>query len=75
MKAASAIAVYCAIDPATVILEVIVHQGLAVLDAVPHVMSSLVVDKAASAKIPIFEPAHVPNENWLRPGIGARGLR
>lgn len=64
----SGFVVYCAIDPATAILEVIVHQGIAVLDAVPHVLSSLVVDKAALAKIHVVQPAHIPNQSWLRSG-------
>lgn len=64
----SGFVVYCAIDPATAILEVIVHKGIAVLDAVPHVMSSLVVDKAALARIHVVHPSHVPNQNWLRSG-------
>jgi RES domain-containing protein len=64
----SCFVVYSAIDPATAILEVIVHQGVGVLDAVPHIMTSLVVDKTAVAKIHVVRPAHLPNQNWLRSG-------
>ena len=38
-------AVYCALDPATAILEVAVHKGFRVLDTVPHVLTALTLDE------------------------------
>lgn len=66
-------AVYCALDPATAILEVAVHKGFAVLDTQPHVMTSLVID--APQEVHIVRPDDVPNPNWLRPGIPSAGQR
>ncbi len=59
-------AVYCALDPATAIIEVAVHVGFDDLDAVPRVLTSLTV--LAPAKIHVVGPDDVPNPNWLRPG-------
>lgn len=64
-------AVYCAIDPATAILEVAVHKTFPVLDTVPHVLTSLRL--ADAADVHVVNPADVPNPNWLRPGIPSRG--
>lgn len=64
-------AVYCAIDPATAILEVAVHKGFKALDTVPHVLTSLRVDEPAA--VAIIEPGDVPNPNWLVPGIPSAG--
>ena len=64
-------AVYCAIDPATAILEVAVHKTFAVLDTVPHVLTALKITDPAS--IHVVDPATVPNPNWLRPGIPGAG--
>ena len=36
-------AVYCAVDPATAILEVAVHKGFPALDTVPHVLTAMEV--------------------------------
>lgn len=63
-------AVYCAVDPATAILEVAVHKGLHVLDTDPHVMTRFRVD---AASVHIVRPADVPNPNWLRPGSPGAG--
>lgn len=64
-------AVYCALDPATAVLEVAVHRGFAVLDTLPHVMTAArVVDPA---EIFVVDPAAVPNVNWLRPGVPGAG--
>lgn len=64
-------AVYCAVDPATAILEVAVHKGFKALDTVPHVLTALrVVDPATIAIVP---PEAVPNPNWLVPGIPSAG--
>jgi RES domain-containing protein len=66
-------AVYCALDPATAILEVAVHKGFAVLDTQPHVMTSMVID--APEEVHVVQPDDVPNPNWLRPGIPSAGQR
>jgi RES domain-containing protein len=57
---------YTALDPATAILEVGVHKGLATLDAVPHTL--LRIDIAEPKKIHVLDSRTVPNPNWLRPG-------
>jgi RES domain-containing protein len=59
-------AVYCALDPATAILEVAVHVGFGDLDRVPRVLTSLSV--LAAASVHVVNPDDVPNPNWLRPG-------
>lgn len=64
-------AVYCAIDPATAILEMAVHKTFPVLDTVPHVLTSLRLADPASAHV--VHPGEVPNPNWLRPGIPSSG--
>lgn len=61
---------YCAIDPATAILEVAVHKGFRALDTVPHVITAATVDPAG---VFVVEPTAVPNPNWLRPGIPSAG--
>lgn len=63
-------AVYCAIDPATAILEVAVHKGFRALDTVPHVITAATIDPVG---VFIVEPDAVPNANWLRPGIPSAG--
>lgn len=63
-------AVYCAIDPATAILEVAVHKGFRALDTVPHVITAATIDPDG---VFIVEPHAVPNANWLRPGIPSAG--
>lgn len=63
-------AVYCAIDPATAILEVAVHKGFRALDTVPHVMTAATINPDG---VFIVEPGAVPNANWLRPGIPSAG--
>jgi len=64
-------AVYCAIDPATAILEVAVHKTFPVLDTVPHVLTALKILDPSS--IHIVDPGAVPNPNWLQPGIPGAG--
>ncbi len=64
-------AVYCAIDPATAILEVAVHKGFKALDTVPHVLTALTITDPSGAHV--VTPADVPNPNWLRPGIPSAG--
>ena len=64
-------AVYCSLDPATAILEVAVHKGFRVLDAVAHTLTSMTIGDAAG--VHVVEPSSVPNANWLRPGIPGAG--
>lgn len=64
-------AVYCAIDPATAILEVAVHKTFRVLDTVPHVLTSVRLTNLAG--VHVVQPGDVPNPNWLRPGIPSSG--
>jgi RES domain-containing protein len=64
-------AVYCALDPATAILEVAVHKGFEVLDTQPHVLTSLIITNLVS--IHVVQPDDVPNSNWLVPGIPSAG--
>ena len=64
-------AVYCAIDPATAILEVAVHKGFPALDTVPHVLTAMVV--ASPSDVHIVNPSSIPNPNWLVPGLPSAG--
>jgi RES domain-containing protein len=64
-------AVYCAVDPATAILEVAVHKGFRALDVVPHVLTAAVIGRPA--EVHVVDPAALPNPNWLRPGIPSAG--
>jgi RES domain-containing protein len=59
-------AVYCSLDPSTTILEKAVHAGFAVLDAVPHVMTSFVV--SALNDVHVVRPSDFPNGSWLHAG-------
>ena len=63
--------VYCSFDPATTILESAVHRGFAVLDGLPFVLTSMVIDDPASLKV--FLPADIPNPAWLHGGIPSAG--
>lgn len=64
-------AVYCALDPATAILEVAVHKSFRVLDTEPHVLTSArVVDPSA---LHVIAAAELPNPNWLNPGVPSAG--
>lgn len=56
---------YAALDPATAILEVAVHKGFDVLDAIPHSLLELEIDPNG---VHVVRPSDVPNPNWLRPG-------
>ncbi|MGQ4275306.1 RES family NAD+ phosphorylase [Terrihabitans sp. B22-R8] len=64
-------AVYCALDPATAILEVAVHKGFAALDTVPHILTSARIRHPDRAHV--VQPEDVPNPNWLVPGIPGAG--
>lgn len=63
--------VYCALDPATAIVEVAVHKGFAALDATPNVLTAM--DIADPSLIRVVTPADVPNPHWLVPGIPSAG--
>jgi len=60
-------AVYCAVDPATAILEVAVHKGFETLDAVPHVLTAARLSDPAA--VHVLPPEAIPDSGWLRPGI------
>ena len=61
---------YTSLDPATAILEVGVHKGLATLDAVAHTL--LHIEILEPARVFRVNHANVPNPNWLRPGTVSR---
>lgn len=65
--------VYCALDPATAILEVAVHKGFETLDTVSHVLTSMVVAPPFVPRIHVVSAADVPNANWLRSGVPSIG--
>jgi RES domain-containing protein len=64
-------AVYCAIDPATAILEVAVHQGFPTLDTVAHRLIWLRIHDPSRVRVVL--PGEVPNPNWLVAGRVSRG--
>lgn len=64
-------AVYCSVDPATAILEVAVHKGFDVLDALPHVLTRFeIMDPTA---VHVTDSNDVANPNWLVPGSPSAG--
>jgi RES domain-containing protein len=63
--------VYCSADPATAILEVAVHKGFAVLDAVPHVLTRARILEVTD--VHVVMPDDVPNAAWLTPGSPSGG--
>lgn len=66
-------AVYCALDPATAILEVAVHKGFRVLDTQSHILTSFTVLAPDRAKV--IEPADIPDPDWLDPNNAAPDRR
>jgi hypothetical protein len=46
-----AAAVYCALDPATAVLEVAVHKGFDLLDSQPHVLTCARLDDSATVHV------------------------
>jgi RES domain-containing protein len=66
-----AAAVYCALDPATAVLEVAVHKGFELLDTQPHVLTCARVDDLAT--VHVVRPEDVPNASWLVPGSPSAG--
>jgi RES domain-containing protein len=63
--------VYCSADPATAILEVAVHKGFAVLDAVPHVLTRARILEVT--EVHVVMPDDVPSPRWLTPGSPSGG--
>jgi RES domain-containing protein len=66
-------AVYCALDPATAILEVAVHKGFKALDTTPYVITAARI--ADIADVRIVKRDDVPNPNWCDRGFRARASR
>lgn len=64
-------AVYCALDPATCIVEVAVHKQFRVLDAKAHVLTSMEVLDVSN--VHVVHPADVPNPAWLHAGSPSSG--
>ena len=66
-------AVYCAVDPATAILEVAVHKGFKALDTVPHALTSFkIVDPKT---VHIVVPGRISDPIWPKPDWPAPGNR
>ena len=65
--------IYTSLDPSTTILEVAVHAGFEVLDAVPYRMLELAI--LTPAQVHVVQPEAVPNPNWLRPGAVSAGMQ
>lgn len=64
-------AVYCALDPATCIIEVAVHKKFKVLDTKPHVLTSMEVLDTSNLRA--VQPAEMPNPGWLHGGSPSMG--
>jgi RES domain-containing protein len=64
-------AVYCALDPATAVLENAVHKTFQTLDEVPHVLTAFEITDPAS--VYVVRPDSLPNANWLRQHIPSAG--
>lgn len=64
-------AVYCALDPATCILEAAVHKGFRTLDSVAHVLTGLQITDPACVKV--VSADQVPNPAWLTAGSVSAG--
>jgi RES domain-containing protein len=60
-------AVYCSFDPATALVEVVVHKGFDTLDAVANILTCVEILEPKSVQI--IDPSTIPNSNWLIPGI------
>jgi RES domain-containing protein len=63
-------AVYCSIDPSTCLVETAVHRGFEVLDAHPHVLTSIEITEAEN--VHVVTPDDVPNPAWLSGGMPSR---
>lgn len=64
-------AVYCAIDPATCLVEVAVHKGFKVLDTRPHVLTCLEILDVTNVRV--VQPGDIPNPAWLHGGTPSGG--
>jgi RES domain-containing protein len=64
-------AVYCAVDPATAILEVAVHKGFEALDTVAFMLTEIEITEPAA--VHVVKPGDVANPNWLHPGRPSAG--
>jgi RES domain-containing protein len=64
-------AVYCALDPATAILEIAVHKSFKTLDTMPFVLTAARILELE--EIYVVKRDAVPNPNWLQPGIPSAG--
>jgi RES domain-containing protein len=58
--------VYCALDPATSILEVAVHRGFKRMDTIAHILTSFRI--LTPKDVHVVLPEDLPNPYWLRPG-------
>ena len=63
--------VYCAVDPATAIIEVAVHKGFSELDTIPHMLTCALIRDPKT--VHVVHPNMVPNPNWLIPGKPSDG--
>ena len=66
-------AVYCALDPATTILELAVHVGFMVLDTQPHTLTR--AELLDTSDVHVVQPGDVPNPAWLHNGPHSAGQR
>jgi len=64
-------AIYCALDASTAILEVAVHKTFRVLDTVPHILTAVTILEPSA--VHVVDPASIPNQAWLRPGVPSAG--
>jgi RES domain-containing protein len=64
-------AIYCSLDPSTAILEVAVHKTFRVLDTVSHILTAVSILEPSA--VHVVDPASVPNQSWLRPGVPGAG--
>jgi RES domain-containing protein len=64
-------AVYASLDPATTILERAVHTGFALLDTLPHTLTSVRIENPAA--VHVLWPAEIPHAEWLHSGWPSAG--
>jgi RES domain-containing protein len=64
-------AVYCALDPATAILEIAAHSGMKALNSERRILTRLTIDDLS--KIKIVSPSDIPNPAWLHPTYPSAG--
>lgn len=64
-------AVYCSLDASTTILELAVHKGFKALDTVQHTLTTVSIPEPSN--IHVVSASHIPNQNWLAPGIPSAG--